>query len=99
MAVFWAIAAGTIGILIGSIALLLGPKPRVGIALGLALSLGTMTILYWAATAQILNLLVVTPSFSLLYSESSVVAMAGATVLYCYELGRRGREVIDAITS
>lgn len=99
MAIFWALAAGMIGILIGPIVLLFGPRPRVGIALGLAFSLGAMTILYWTATTQILRVLVVTPSSFLLFPESSIIAMAGATVLYSYELARRGREVIDAITS
>lgn len=99
IAAFWAIAAGIIGTLIGAIVLLFGPRPRVGIALGLAFSLGSMTILYWTATTQILRSLVVTPSLFLLFPESSVIAMAGATALYSYELARRGREVIDAITS
>jgi len=98
MAPFWA-SLGIIGIFLGVFALILGPKPRVGFALGLAFSLGSTALLFWTVTSNILTTFITTPAGFLLFPELSVVAAAGATVLFSYELARRGREVIDAITS
>ena len=90
---------GVIGILPGILALKLSLKPRVGVALGLAFSLGSIALMFWTVTLQILETLITTPASFLLFPELSIVAMAGATVLFSYELARRGREVIEAITS
>jgi hypothetical protein len=98
MVPFWT-SLGVIGILLGILALKLSLKPRVGVALGLAFSLGSMALLFWTGTLQILETYITTPASFLLFPESSIVAMAGATVLFSYELARRGREVIEAITS
>lgn len=90
---------GFIGVLLGFFIILLGPRPRVGFALGLSFSLGSMALLFATATLQLLKTFIVTPASFLLFPESSIVAMIGATVLFSYELVRRGHEVIDAITS
>jgi hypothetical protein len=98
MVAFWS-SLGVIGILLGVFALILGPRPRVGFALGLAFSLGSMALLFWTVTSQILTTFIVTPAVFLLFPETSVVAMAGATILFSYELSRRGREIPEAVTS
>ena len=98
MVPFWA-SLGVIGILLGTFALILGPRLRVGFAMGLAFSLGSMALLFWVVTLQILETFITTPASFLVFPETAVVAMAGATVLFGYELARRGREVIEAITS
>ena len=98
MVPFW-ISLGGIGILLGILALKLSLRPRVGVALGLAFSLGSMALLLWTVTLQVLETFVTTPASFLLFPELSVVAMAGATIVFSYELARRGREVIDAIIS
>ena len=85
--------------ILGIFVLKLGPKTRVGLALGLAFSLGSIALLFATVTLQILKTLIVTPASLLLFPELAVVAMVGATILVSYELARRGREVIDAITS
>ena len=67
--------------------------------MGLAFSLGSMTLLYGVVTLDIQNTFITTPASFLLFPELSIVAMAGATVLFSYELVRRGLEAIDAVTS
>ena len=98
MVFFWAFL-GVISILLGFFTLILGQRPRIGYALGLAFSLGSMALFFWVVTLQILESFITTPANFLAFPETAVVAMAGATVLFGYELERRGREVIEAISS
>ncbi len=51
---------GVIGILLGILALKLSLKPRVGVALGLAFSLGSIALMFWTVTLQILETLITT---------------------------------------
>jgi hypothetical protein len=98
MAAFWAYL-GAIGIILGAIALKLSLRPRVGVALGLVLSLGSMTLLFWMLTRQILKSFITKPASFLVFPELSVVAMAGATVLFGYELSRRRQDISEAFLS
>lgn len=98
MVPFWA-SLGFVGVLLGFFIILLGARPRVGFALGLSFSLGSMALLYGLVTLDIQKTFIITPASFLLFPISSVATMTGATLLFSYELARRGREVIDAITS
>jgi hypothetical protein len=98
MAAFWAYL-GAIGIILGALALKLSLRPRVGVALGFVLSLGSMTLLFWTLTRQILKSFITKPASFLVFPELSVVAMAGATVLFGYELSRRRRDISEAFLS
>lgn len=90
---------GAAGILLGFFIVKLTLKSKSGVSLGLAFSLGSMTLLYGVVTLDIQNTFITTPASFLLFPELSIVAMAGATVLFSYELVRRGLEAIDAVTS
>jgi len=58
-----------------------------------------MALLFWTVTSNVLKTFITTPSIFLLFSEFSIIAMAGATVLFGYELSRRRRDIREALVS
>ena len=98
MVAIW-IPLGVFGVLLGLVPLILSARTRAAVVLGLAISLGMISLFFWTLDSQILHIFIITPSVYRLFPELSVAAMVGASVLLSFEFWRRWRERIPTITS
>lgn len=98
MITFWT-PLGVFAVLLGLVPLILSERTRAAVVLGLAISLGMISLFFWTLSSRILQIFIITPPLYRLFPELSVAAMAGATVLLSLEFWWRWGQRIPAITS